>query len=71
MELIQKKYLEDLSKYIDSNNIKALNETYMGSYSNLNIDEFLAECFTEYELKAKPSKYARLVGELVNKYYKR
>jgi len=71
LELIQKNYLEDLSKYIDSNNIKALNETYMGSYSNLNIDEFLAECFTEYELKAKPSKYARLVGELVNKYYKR
>lgn len=71
LKLIQKKYLEDLSKYIDSNNIKALNETYMGSYSNLNIDEFLAECFTEYELKAKPSKYARLVGELVNKYYKR
>ena len=71
LELIQKNYLEDLSKYIDSNNFKALNETYMGSYASKNIDEFLAECFTEYELKTKPSKYARLVGELVNKYYKK
>ena len=43
----------------------------MGSYASKNIDEFLAECFTEYELTAKPSKYARLVGELVNKYYKK
>jgi len=71
LEAIRKQYFEDIDKYLDTGNVKAFSETYMGSYASTNLDEFLAECFTEYELKSNPSKYARLVGELVNKYFKK
>ena len=64
-------YNQEIRKYSVQKNYKAFNETYLGTYANHDIDEFLAEAFTEYELSNKPSKYARLVGELVEKYYKK
>jgi hypothetical protein len=31
----------------------------------------MAEGFTEYKLKSNPSKYAKLIGQLIDKYYKK
>mgnify|MGYP004145712245 CR=1 FL=1 len=45
------------------------NEVFLGRYSLKNLDEFLAEGFTEYHLSSNPSKYAILIGKLVEKYY--
>jgi hypothetical protein len=44
---------------------------YLGNYAGTNANEFVAEAFTEYKLSANPSKYARLVGELIDKTFKR
>jgi Xaa-Pro aminopeptidase len=41
----------------------------LGQYANTNIDEFMAEAFTEYKLRSNPSKYATLVGKLIDKYF--
>lgn len=45
------------------------NKVFLGRYAQKNIDEFLAEGFTEYHLSSNPSKYAILIGKLVEKYY--
>ena len=68
---IREGYRADMKKYADTKNFKAFNETYLGRYANTNLDEFLAEGFTEYELSKNPSKYAKLIGELVEKYFKK
>ena len=68
---IKRNYADDLKKYIDDENYKSFNEIYLGQYASTNMDEFLAEGFAEYELSSKPSKYARLIGEKVNQYFKK
>ena len=68
---IKRKYSDDLKKYLDSENKKAFNNIYLGRYASVNIDEFYAEAFTEYELSNNPSKYAKMVGELVSKYFQK
>jgi hypothetical protein len=40
-------------------------------HANTNIDEFMAEGFTEFKLSDNPSKYAIKIGELINKYFKK
>lgn len=46
-------------------------DIFLGDYANTNINEFLAEGFTEYKLRSKPSKYALKIGKLFDKYYKK
>lgn len=74
---IRKDYHRELreiaTKYADDAQ-KAIEESYkihLGKYAGTNIDEFMAESFTEYKLHSKPSKYAKIVGELIDKYYKK
>jgi hypothetical protein len=46
-------------------------DIFLGNYANYNLDEFLAEGFTEYKLREKPSKYALKIGKLFDKFYKK
>lgn len=50
---------------------KQIQELYLGAYADTNVDEFFAEGFTEYKLSKKPSKYAQLIGQLADKYFKK
>ena len=68
---IQKEYRAELLKNYTDLNYKSYNKIFMGRYGNSNIDEFLAEGFTEYNLNSTPSKYARLIGNLIDEYYKK
>lgn len=52
----------------DNDTVKAIN---LGSYARTNLSEFLAEGFTEYKLRSNPSKYAKKVGLLIDKYFKK
>ena len=70
LTVIRRQYFKEILDYNKNKNYKAYNEIFMGKYSSTNIDEFLAESFTEYILHSNPSKYARLVGELIDQYYK-
>ena len=71
LKLIRREYQKEILAYIKQKNYKAYNDIYMGQYSGTNIDEFLAEGFTEYKLNSNPSKYARLIGDLIDNYYKK
>jgi mRNA-degrading endonuclease toxin of MazEF toxin-antitoxin module len=64
-------YRKELNLYYENNDVNALNDFSLGDYANTNINEFMAEAFTEYKLKTNPSKYAVLVGQLMDKYFKK
>ena len=69
MRVLNSEYSKALYDYKKAGNIKSYNKIYLGTYSRANLDEFFAEAWTEYHLSSTPSKYANMVGELVNKYY--
>jgi hypothetical protein len=50
---------------------KAYQDIHLGMYAGTNINEFMAEGFTEYRLRKKPGKYAKLIGELIDNTFKR
>lgn len=71
LKVIRKQYHEEILKYSKNSNYKSYNEIFLGKYSQVNLNEFLAEGFTEYKLHSNPSKYAKLIGELIDQYYKK
>lgn len=70
MRSIRRSYWNEINAYKASGNIKKFNEIYLGDYAEATIDEFFAEAFTEYKLNSNASKYARLAGELIDRYFK-
>ena len=71
LRVIQKQYWQERDLLRSKQDIKQLNKIYLGKYSETNIDEFHAEGFMEYKLSANPSKYATLVGNLIDKNFKK
>ena len=71
LQEIRQQYNQEVIAALKSKNFKLANELYLGKYADTNIDEFLAEGFTEYKLNSNPSKYARLIGELIDLYFKK
>jgi hypothetical protein len=71
LRLIQKKYWQERDLLRSTQNVEELNKIYLGKYSETNIDEFHAEAFMEYKLSDNPSKYANLVGKLIDKNFKK
>jgi hypothetical protein len=71
LKVIQKQYWQERDLLRSTQDVKELNKIYLGKYSETNIDEFHAEAFMEYKLSANPSKYAILVGNLIDKNFKK
>jgi hypothetical protein len=69
MEVVRKKYYKELN--LNKGNQSAIDQIYLGRYSNTNIDEFMADGFAEYKLSKKPTKYAKEIGQLIDKYFKK
>lgn len=69
LKAIRKAYYKELAALTPKT--KEYNDIYLGSYANKDTDEFIAEAFQEYKNLATPSKYAKQVGELVDKYFKK
>ena len=68
---IRAAYYAEMHSYRIANNYAKYNETFLGGYASDNLNEFFAEAFTEYKLSSNPSKYARLVGELIDRHFKK
>lgn len=78
---LKRKYKIELGKvykYEHGDTIETLNkkraaayEIHLGDYASTNANEFMAEAWTEYKLSSNPSKYALLVGKLIDKYFKK
>lgn len=68
---VRKEYHSEVNALVKEGKIKEASEIFLGDYASKNADEFLAESFTEYQLRKKPSKYAEKVGKLFDKYFKK
>jgi SPP1 gp7 family putative phage head morphogenesis protein len=62
-----KSYLKELKSLTGTD----MYDLSLGMYAKTNTDEFFAEAFTEYKLSSNPSKYAKIVGNLVDKTFKK
>jgi len=71
LKIIQQNYIKEIAEYKATNNFVAFNTNYLGTYASKNIDEFMAEGFTEYKLSSNPSKFAIEIGKLIEKYFKK
>jgi hypothetical protein len=68
---VRRKYNAELKKLQSNKDYEGITNVYLGSYSHLNENEFMAEAFTEYKLKTNPTKYASEVGKIIDKYFKK
>ena len=64
-------YFKEMVGYSRNNDFFNVNQISLGKYASTNLNEFMAEAFTEYRLSSNPSKYAVLVGKTIDKYFKR
>jgi len=71
LRLIKERYVNEMLQLNQKNDKQGVYNMSIGQYASTNIDEFHAEAFKEYKLKTNPSKYAREVGLLIDKYFKR
>lgn len=68
---INERYMREMNMLDLRDNFDEMNRIYLGQYANTNIDEFMAEGFTEYKLNSNPSRYAVEIGQLIDKYFKK
>lgn len=64
-------YKNEMFSYNQQRDLESVYDISIGRYASTNIDEFHAEGFKEYKLKKSPSKYAKQIGELIDKYFKK
>ena len=68
---INERYMREMNMLDLRDNFDEMNRIYLGKYANTNIDEFMAEGFTEYKLNSNPSRYAVEIGQLIDKYFRK
>jgi SPP1 gp7 family putative phage head morphogenesis protein len=74
MRKINKEYLSEISEintkiFVGDSTFADLYKVHLGKYAQVNLNEFMAEGFTEYKLKTNPSKYANKIGKLIDKHF--
>lgn len=71
IQAIKKEYTQEVREIFEKNDDQAFLDITLGNYANTNLNEFMAEGFTEYKLRKNPSKYAKKIGLLIDKYFKK
>jgi SPP1 gp7 family putative phage head morphogenesis protein len=66
-----KSYTNEMLELNSAGKVSEVNKLSLGRYASKNINEFMAEAFTEYKLNSSPSKYAKIVGKLIDKNFKK
>jgi hypothetical protein len=44
---------------------------FIGEYGSKDIEDFMAECFSEYKNSSNPTKYAKQMGKLIDMYFEK
>lgn len=68
---IRKEYVAEINICVREKNMFKYNEISLGRYCDKNLNEFMAEGFTEYKLNSSPNKYAQKIGKLIDKTFKK
>lgn len=69
--ILRNEYNSDLNIVHQLTDKRELLQLSLGKYASTNLNEFIAEAFTEYKLSSNPSKYASKLGELMDEYFKK
>jgi SPP1 gp7 family putative phage head morphogenesis protein len=68
---VRKEYVAEINTCLREKNLIKYNEISLGRYCDKNLNEFMAEGFTEYKLNSNPNKYAQKIGKLIDKAFKK
>jgi SPP1 gp7 family putative phage head morphogenesis protein len=68
---IRKEYVTEINTCLVEKNMVKYNQISLGRYCDKNLNEFMAEGFTEYKLNSNPNKYAQKIGKLIDKAFKK
>ncbi|QHB38539.1 structural protein [Flavobacterium phage vB_FspM_lotta8-2] len=68
---LRNQYSAELSTVHQLEDKTELMKLSLGKYASTNVNEFIAEAFTEYKLSSNPSKYAVELGKLIDEYFKK
>lgn len=68
---LRQEYISTMLGYNKAGEFEKLHNYHLGQYASENINEFMAEAFTEYKLSSNPSPMAKKVGKLIDEYFKR
>lgn len=71
LQSVRSDYFKEINDYLGNKQRGKAADIYLGRYASENINEFMAEGWTEYKLSSKPSKYAVKIGKLIDKYFKK
>jgi hypothetical protein len=71
MAKLKRKYRKDVKTLTLDKNYTDLENVYLGDYADKNLNEFMAEGFAEYKLSSNPTKYAKEIGQLIDRYFKK
>ena len=71
LQTLRLEYSSKIKELHDKKDYKRLYEYHLGAYASHNLNEFLAEAWTEYKLSSNPSPMAKKVGALIDKTFKR
>lgn len=71
LQSVRSDYFKEINDYLGNKQRDKAADIYLGRYASTNINEFMAEGWTEYKLSSKPSKYAVKIGKLIDKYFKK
>ena len=68
---IRKEYVAEVNTCLREKDLIKYNKISLGRYADKNLNEFMAEAFTEYKLNSNPNKYAKKIGTLIDKTFKK
>lgn len=68
---IWKEYKTEFESMISTGDMSSASKILIGKYGHNNPSEFMAECFQEYRNSSNPSKYAKIIGKLLDSYFKK
>ncbi len=68
---IWEEYKREFESFVSKGEMESAARILIGKYGHNIPSEFMAECFQEYRNSSNPSKYAKLIGELLDSYFKK
>ena len=68
---IWEEYKREFESFVSKGDMESASRILIGKYGHNIPSEFMAECFQEYGNSSNPSKYAKLIGELLDSYFKK
>lgn len=68
---IWEEYKSEFESFVSRGDMESAAKIFIGKYGHNVPSEFMAECFQVYRNSSNPYKYAKMIGELLDSYFKK